>query len=235
MPRFSFIAMAREPTGAPIHLRPHADVAERVLAPGDPGRALRLAQVLLDQPLMLNHNRGLWGYTGAAADGAPLTIQSTGLGGPSAAIVTHELIALGARRIVRVGTCGALGGALALGALVAADPVLARDGTSRALGASERLAPDPALLDVLRDRATATGPVASTDLFYAAPGHRARAGALAYELEAAAVLAVCAAAGVAAACVLLVVADAAGGRLDVDAVHTGELQLGRAGAAAFGL
>ena len=57
---------------------------------------------------MLNHHRGLWGYTGAAADGEPLTIQSTGLGGPSAAIVTEELIGLGARRLVRVGTCGAL-------------------------------------------------------------------------------------------------------------------------------
>ena len=64
----------------PVHLRPHAEVAERVLLPGDPGRALRLAQQLLDAPKMLNHNRGLWGYTGAAADGEPLTIQSTGLG-----------------------------------------------------------------------------------------------------------------------------------------------------------
>ena len=48
------------------HLRPHADVAERVLLPGDPGRALRLAQQLVDAPKMLNHNRGLWGYTGVA-------------------------------------------------------------------------------------------------------------------------------------------------------------------------
>ena len=45
---------------------------------------------------MFNHNRGLWGYTGAAADGRPLTVQSTGIGGPSAAIVLEELIALGA-------------------------------------------------------------------------------------------------------------------------------------------
>ena len=57
---------------------------------------------------MFNHNRGLWGYTGAAADGEPLTIQSTGMGGPSAAIVIAELADLGARTLVRVGTCGAL-------------------------------------------------------------------------------------------------------------------------------
>src|ERR671916_3098120 len=90
----------------PVVLKPHEPVAERVLLPGDPGRALRLAQVLLDGPRMLNHHRGLWGYSGTAADGAPLTIQSTGMGGPSAAIVVEELIALGARRLVRVGTCG---------------------------------------------------------------------------------------------------------------------------------
>ena len=59
---------------------------------------------------MLNHHRGLWGYSGPAADGAPLTIQSTGLGGPSAAAVVAELIALGARRLVRVGTASGLGG-----------------------------------------------------------------------------------------------------------------------------
>ena len=83
----------------PIHVHPTAELAPRALLPGDPGRALALAQVLLDEPRMFNHNRGLWGYTGPAkADGAPLTIQSTGMGGPSAAIVVQELIELGAAR-----------------------------------------------------------------------------------------------------------------------------------------
>ena len=86
---------------------------------------------------MLNHHRGLWGYSGPAADGAPLTIQSTGLGGPSAAAVVAELIALGARRLVRVGTAAGLG-ATPLGALVVADAALAADGASRALGAGDR-------------------------------------------------------------------------------------------------
>src|SRR5256884_2946882 len=117
----------------PIHLRPTAALAERVLLPGDPGRALALASALLSEPRMFNHHRGLWGYTGAAADGAPLTIQSTGMGGPSAAIVIEELARLGARRLVRVGTCGAVDGGLGLGDLVVADPALAHDGASRAL------------------------------------------------------------------------------------------------------
>ncbi len=116
----SFLAMVAAVYGpvtdsATIHLVPHADVAERVLLPGDPGRALRLAQVLLEPPKMLNHNRGLWGYTGAGPDGEPLTIQSTGMGGPTTAIVVEELIQLGARRLVRVGTCGAIADGLELG------------------------------------------------------------------------------------------------------------------------
>ena len=79
-----------------IHLQPTAPLAERVLLPGDPGRALLLAQALLSEPKMFNHNRGLWGYSGAALlDGEPLTIQSTGMGGPSAAIVIAELADLG--------------------------------------------------------------------------------------------------------------------------------------------
>jgi uridine phosphorylase len=225
--------MAREPTNAPVHLRPHAPVAERVLLPGDPGRALRLAQVLIEGPKMLNHNRGLWGYTGPAADGRPLTIQSTGMGGPSAAIIVEELIALGARRLVRIGTCSALDGALRTGDLVVADPVLAGDGVSRAFGAPDELSPDPRLSASLIPAAAAVGRVLSADLFYGEPTTSSHA--LARDLESAAVLAVAARRGVAAAAVLLVVEDASGDRLDdPEALHAAEIVLGRAGAAAVG-
>jgi uridine phosphorylase len=216
---------------APVHLRPHADVAERVLLPGDPGRALRLAQQLIDVPKMLNHHRGLWGYTGIAADGAPLTIQSTGLGGPSTAIVAEELIALGARRLVRVGTCRALGD-LPLGSLVVADGVRAEDGASRALGASGTLRPDGELLAALRDGAAALGEVVSTDLYYDTrpPSWE---GAVAVDLSAAALLAVAARHGARAACVL-VVSDSAAGRIDPEALERAEVELGWVGAAAVG-
>lgn len=132
----------------PVILKPHEPVAERVLLPGDPGRALRLATQLIDGPRMLNHHRGLWGYSGAAADGGPLTIQSTGLGGPSAAAVVAELVALGARRLIRVGTAAGLA-ATALGTLVVADAALAFDGASRALGAGERAEAHSQLADAL--------------------------------------------------------------------------------------
>ena len=225
---------------ATIHLRPHEDVAERVLLPGDPGRALRLAQLLLEKPKMLNHNRGLWGYSGTAEDGAPLTIQSTGMGGPSAAIVLEELIELGARRIVRVGTCGALADGLGLGTLLVAEGVLAEDGTSRALGADGTLRPDAGLHAALQAAApqAATGLVVSSDLFYDPDPGRARswadAGALAVEMEAATLLAVAARRGVAAA-VVLTVSDlvAEGARIEQDALEGAEAELGRAGLAAL--
>jgi uridine phosphorylase len=190
----------------PIHLRPTTSLAERVLLPGDPGRALTLAQALLQEPLMFNHHRGLWGYTGTAPDGEPLTIQATGMGGPSAAIVLAELIALGARRAIRVGTCGALAPGIELGELIVAREAICADGTSRALGAGERAAPDGQLTEALIRQAPAahSGSVLSVDLFYD-DGHRPPAGdALAIEMEAATVFALGAAAGIPVACMLAV-------------------------------
>ena len=192
--------------GEPIHLHPTAPLADRVLLPGDPGRALALAQSLLESPLMFNHHRGLWGYTGAAPDGEPLTIQSTGMGGPSAAIVLSELIALGVRRAIRGGTCGALTPELALGSLLVARESICADGTSRALGAGERAKADRSLTEALIATASAAraGTVVSVDLFYDTREQRAAYDALAIEMEAAALFAVGAAAGVPVACILAV-------------------------------
>jgi uridine phosphorylase len=191
----------------PNHLRPAAELAERVLLPGDPERALAVAQALLQPaPRMFNHARGLWGYTGTAPDGRLLTVQATGMGGPSAAIVCEELIALGARRLVRIGTCGALDPALLLGTLVAAERVLPADGTSAALGATAPLCPDPDLLAALVAAGARPVTVASSDLFYdpreEAAASWVESGAAAVEMEAATVLQVAARRGVAAACVL---------------------------------
>ena len=223
----------------PIHLKPAADLAERVLLPGDPHRALAVAQHLLDGPKMFNHARGLWGYTGAAADGEPLTVQSTGMGGPSAAIVAEELIALGARRLVRIGTCGALGGALELGDLVAAESVLPADGTSAALGANGSVAPDPALLSRLVGAGARPGTVVSSDLFYdPREGELARwveRGAVAVEMEAATIFLVAARRGVEAACVLGVsdvVGEEGGLRADPEQLEAIGLRVGEAGYAA---
>ena len=159
----------------PIHLHPTAPLAERVMLPGDPGRALRLAQELLESPRMFNHNRGLWGYTGTARDGRRLTIQATGIGGPSTAIVASELIELGAERLLRVGTCSGLDPGLGLGELLVATHAVCDDGTSRALGADELISSSPSVLAGLLDAGGAipSGPVVSTDLFYDAEDRHA--------------------------------------------------------------
>ena len=138
---------------AQIHLQPTAPLAERVLLPGDPGRALLLAQALLAgaedvQP----QPRPVGLYRPGAPDGQPLTIQSTGMGGPSAAIVIAELADLGVRTLMRVGTCGGLDGSLMLGELLVASEALCADGTSRALRRrSPGRSADPDLLARLRE------------------------------------------------------------------------------------
>lgn len=189
-----------------VHLRPAAPLAERVLLPGDPHRALAVAQALLDQPKMFNHQRGLWGYTGLAEDGEPLTVQATGMGGPSAAIVCEELLALGARRLVRIGTCGALVEGFPLGTLLAAQTVIPADGASAALGAGAPLAADPELNARLVRAGARPATVVSSDLFFDPRDGVARGwvddGAVAVEMEAAAVLAVAGRRGAPAACVL---------------------------------
>jgi uridine phosphorylase len=179
-----------------------------VLLPGDPARALAVAQALLDEPpRMFNHARGLWGYTGTAPDGELLTVQATGIGGPSAAIVCEELIGLGATTLVRIGTCGALGLDIELGTLLAVERALPADGTSAALGADGAIEPDPSLLArLVADAGARPATVATSDLFYDPREDATTAwierGAVAVEMEAATVFQVAARRGVAAACVL---------------------------------
>ena len=225
-----------------IHIHPTAPLAERVLLPGDPGRALRLAQALLHSPAMFNHNRGLWGYTGPAADGLPLTIQSTGMGGPSAAIVIAELAELGARRFIRVGTCGGLSPELGLGKLVVVLEALPEDGTSVALGAREPMTPDPELTQALLDAAlpgVASGRVVSTDLFYDLPERQAEewagAGAMAVEMETATLFALARRRELEAASLLAVsdVITPAHARIEPDELLAAELRLGEVAAAAL--
>ena len=228
--------MGREP----IHLRPTAAPAQRALLPGDPGRALALAQALFAETArMSNHHRGLWGYTGTAIDGQPLTVQSTGLGGPSAAIVMHELSGLGVQVAVRVGTCAALGDGARLGDLVAVREALAGDGCSRALGAGDVVASDAALADALAAQADRAGRVGSTDLFYdegdrgdERRGAWRAAGAVGVDLETAALFAVARQRGVRAGSLLAVTASG-GERLDDEAIDAAGLRLGHAALAAL--
>jgi purine-nucleoside phosphorylase len=136
----------------PARLRPTAPLAADAILVGDPGRALMLAQELLRQPKMSNHARGLWGYTGATEAGGELTIQSTGMGGPSATVVLRDLAELGLRRAVRIGTGAALSD-LELGQIVVVEEARASPGSLGVPGTAEEtrncVRPDEAMKSAL--------------------------------------------------------------------------------------
>jgi uridine phosphorylase len=194
-----------------VHLRPSTEIAPDVLIPGDPGRAMALAQQLLTKPVMHNLHRGLWGYSGETPEGRPLSVQSTGMGAPSAAIVLQELAGLGARRAIRVGTCGALDPAFGLGQLLRVREAIGEDGICSGLGQTGTLEPDPDLAAGLEaGGAGAPARVVTTDFFYdhgPDPSERwIAAGAQAVDMETAALFALGPRMGVAVAS-LLVVSD----------------------------
>ena len=92
----------------PIHVRAEpGDYAEAVLLPGDPLRAKYIAETYFDDPCQRNAERGLLGFTGTWK-GKPVSVQGTGMGCPGATIVFEELIQLGCKKLIRVGTCGGL-------------------------------------------------------------------------------------------------------------------------------
>src|ERR671923_1542336 len=114
----------------PIHIRAEpGEYAEACLLPGDPLRAKYIAETYLDNAVQRNAERGLLGYTGEF-EGRPVSVQATGMGCPSAAIVMEELIQLGVKRFLRVGTCGGLQSDLRLGDLIVAVSAVAADGTA---------------------------------------------------------------------------------------------------------
>jgi uridine phosphorylase len=161
------------------------------------------------------------------------------MGGPSTAIVISELADLGARQLLRVGTCGALDGTLELGELLVASEAIAADGTSRALGVSDRVAPDADLLAALGTGGARTAVVVSTDLFYddryAVEREWVGAGAAAVEMESATLFALAAKRGLRAG-TLLVVSDQlvpVRVRISPDALREAELRMGEAGVLAL--
>lgn len=189
-------------------LRPTAPVAADAIVVGDPGRSLLLAQELLEKPRMSNHARGLWGYSGSTPAGRELTIQATGIGGPSAAAVLTDLAELGVRRAIRIGTCAGLGPGGGLGELLVVERALAGGGSAAAFGlaAGEEARPDAALLERLRGEAADTARVATIASLDALPPDPAAAppGAAAADMQTVAVLARAGELGLAAAALLIV-------------------------------
>lgn len=190
-------------------------VAPIVLLPGDPDRATLIAERFFERPTRYNEYRHLFGYTGTF-EGVPVSVQTTGMGCPSLAIVVEELVRLGARTLVRVGTCGAVAPSVAPGDLVVATSSVANDGTTRQYLSGTAYSPsaDFELTRALAAAAGATsrrthvGLIQTDDAFYAetpddVPALAAR-GVLAVEMEASALFTLGALRGVRAGCMLAV-------------------------------
>lgn len=200
-----------------IHLDAAAgSIADAVLLPGDPLRAEHIATTLLERPLRVNGERNMLGFTGEW-QGLRVSVLGTGMGIPSTLIYATELIQLHqVRRLVRLGTCGAIAPSLGLGDLVLAtaagtDSAVNRHrfgGMDLPAAADFRLTAAIAGAARRRGLPLATGTVFSTDLFHGGPpglpGLLDRMGILAVEMEAAGLFALAAEHRVAAAALLTV-------------------------------
>lgn len=181
-----------------LHAEP-GDYAPLVLLPGDPNRATRVAEMLdggLAATRLVNENRKLMGYTGTW-QGKPVSVQTTGIGTPSLFVVVEELLRLGARSLIRIGSCGAIGHGIRTGDIIIATAASPLDGTTRELLDGDPYAPAPdfeltrALVDTARSRGDHAwvGPIATIDVFtvyHPDPGLSAKwrsRGAIAFEME----------------------------------------------------
>ena len=199
----------------PIHLRAEpGDYAKACLLPGDPLRAQYIAENFLEGAVQRNAERGMLGYTGTFA-GKPVSVQATGMGCPSAAIVVEELVQLGVQRMIRVGTCGGLQPDMELGDLIVALTAVPADATARQLvGEPHCPTADWELLHAAvhaakeLEKPVRVGPIVSSDLFYNPDdgqyGRWSSRGVLAVEMEAAVLFTLGALRGVKTACLLTV-------------------------------
>ena len=192
------------------------DVGRYCILPGDPGRCKAIAD-LFDEPRFVTQNREFCIYTGTLL-GETVSVCSTGIGGPSAAIAMEELAAIGADTFIRVGTCGGIDLDVRSGDIVVATGAVRMEGTSREYAPIEFPAvSDFAVAGALTTAATAlgkrchTGVVQCKDSFYGqhSPGRMPvsgellakweawkRLGVKASEMESAALFVVAAALGV---------------------------------------
>lgn len=215
----------------PARLRPTAPIAPDAVLVGDPGRALLLAQELLEQPKMSNHARGLWGYSGQTPAGDALTIQATGIGGPSAALVLGDLAELGVRRVVRVGTCTG-SAARRPGELLVVSEAVAAGGSARSLGVEigELVRPDAGLTEQVRKVLGDDGHSAAVASIDSHPREQSLpAGALAADMQTAPLLASANSLGIAAAAILIVTEISGGATvLEKEALEPAEKRAGEA-------
>ncbi len=175
------------------------DIAERVVVFGDPCRTKALSS-FLDCPRIVNKNRCLLTYTGEYM-GTKLTLSTTGMGTPSAAIVCEELAALGAECIIRSGTMGSISEDVVAGDVIVPNEAIPLDGTTKEYSKKFKIdgfpKVSPRIAELLISKALSkgfrihTGTICTSDAFYL-EGHGeasrwSRKGALGFEMECSAI------------------------------------------------
>ena len=172
------------------------DLNEIALVPGDPGRVARIADQC-EESRAVSSNRE-YEVVNAVYEGTPLSICSTGIGAPSAAIAIEELDAVGVETVIRPGTTGALQYDVEIGDMIVATGAAKDEGTTKRYeSATVPAVPDFEVLSALvsaaedRDEPVHVGPIATDDAFYAETEAHVEAwheaGLLSVEMEAAAV------------------------------------------------
>lgn len=193
------------------------DIAETILLPGDPLRAKFIAETFLENPVMYNTVRGMYGYTGYYK-GKKISVQGSGMGMPSIGIYSYELIHFyGVKNLIRVGSAGAISEDLKVHDIVIGMGACTDSNYAKQYNLPGTFAPI-ASYDLLK-RAVDTannqntkvtvGNIVSNDVFYSDAGldnlaKWKKMGVLAVEMEAAALYMNAARAGVNALCILTI-------------------------------
>ncbi len=162
------------------------DVGKYVILPGDPKRCAKIAQYFENPQLVADHREYVT-YTGYV-DGEKVSVTSTGIGGPSAAIAMEELVKVGAETFIKVGTCGGMSLDVKGGDVVVATGAIRAEGTSKEYAPIEF--PAVANLDVTNALVDAAknlgynyhaGVVQCKDSFYGQHSHETKP--VSYELQ----------------------------------------------------
>lgn len=146
---------------------------QTVILSGEPERSHYIAQTYLENIKLLSQYRGLNSYLGNLANGKPMLVATSGMGAPSLSIVVNELVQVGIKRFIRVGTCGSIQPSVNVGDIVISQASLCRQGTALDIAPPEYPAvADPFLTVALVETARQLdipyhlGITASVDSFY---------------------------------------------------------------------
>lgn len=146
---------------------------ETVLLSGEPERSQYIARTYLQNVKLLSQYRGLHSYLGNLPDGKPVLVATSGMGASSLSIVVNELVQVGIKRFIRIGTCGSIQPFVPVGSVVISQAALCRQGAALDIAPAEYPAvSDPYLTVALVETARKLnipfhlGITASVDTFY---------------------------------------------------------------------